>query len=121
MTARILQFARRTPAVSPTAVEASGSETGPTTHGSPPSAPSFLAGASIVHDGRRERVEHIVRPRGMGGVFRKPFGCGVWIFAPDDPAMPRTAVTVPETLEALNSLLRSRVNHPSNQTTKGTQ
>mgnify|MGYP000175519592 CR=1 FL=1 len=39
----------------------------------------------------------------MAGVFRKPFGCGAWIFAPDDPAMPRTAVTVPETREALDA------------------
>jgi hypothetical protein len=116
MTARILQFARRNPGAHP--VEASGSESGVTALAAP-SPPPFLAGASITHDARRDRVEHIVRPVGMGGVFRKPFGCGVWVYHPDGDSMPAQCVTVPETREALNAFLRSRLNHPSNQTTKG--
>jgi len=115
MTARILQFARRNPGAHP--VEASGCESGVTEHGAP-SPPPFLHGASITHDARRERVEHIVRPRDAAGVYRKPFGCGVWVYHPDNDSMPTACVTVPETRQALDAFLRSRLSHPSN-TTKG--
>jgi hypothetical protein len=72
-----------------------------------------------VHDCRTGEPAHYIRPRGGAGVYRKPFGLGIWVYHPDGGSMPTACVTVPETRQALDAFLRSRLSHPSN-ITKGT-
>lgn len=116
MTARILQFARKHPAPG-VAVEASGSEPGAvsaSTHGTT-LPPSFLRGARLVIDARSDRTTLNVRPVDGHGVYRRPFGPGVWVYHPDDNTAPPQCVTVAETRRELDAFTRSHLDHPCNQ------